>query len=78
MPGTLDRVATSVTSPSVAAPPLVSDEADRRCRGAKRSRDGGTLVTRVSHSSWRGEGHSVHSRVSWFLSPANNGNHLDA
>jgi hypothetical protein len=33
MPGTLDRVATSVTSPSVAAPPLVSDEADRRCRG---------------------------------------------
>jgi integrase len=30
----------------VAAAPLVSEEADHRCRGVKRSRDEGTIVTR--------------------------------
>ncbi len=36
-----------VTWPSVAAAPLVSEEADHRCRGAKRSREERTLATRA-------------------------------
>ena len=59
---------------SVAAAPLVSEDAAHRCRGAKRSRDEGTIVTRAGVAKFTALTLALATRVKgWSLRPANNG-----
>jgi hypothetical protein len=59
---------------SVAAAPLVSEEADHRCRRAKRSRHEGAIVTRAGVAKFTALTLALATRVKgWSLRPANNG-----